>query len=339
MKLTALAIAVTALLGALASDSASADTVAQKSRTQASKSYRKGLRFTRQGDRLRKRGRKARARLKYTRAIKYFLAAYRLAENPVPVFALGKVYRLRGDGYWALLCFRKYLERAPRGAHARKARWYVRKLAKQTPDLEGTDDSMDIDPVGVCYSTEPRAPAEDTSGTEDASEQEAPQAPAPVTGETVTGETPGTRKSGKGWRVGFYTSASVTVASGALAALAFIRMNAVQTELDGAIAAYEMDTGDLLAMNGACADAEQRVASASGVTLTHLQGITALCARGASYATASNWLQGVAVVGVVVTGFMLYKGFVHKPAGRQPRAVVEPILSRETVGAQLQLHF
>jgi hypothetical protein len=110
-----------------------------------------------------------------------------------------------------------------------------------------------------------------------------------------------------------------------------------------AIDAYDAVTADpRLATIDACGDAEDRLGQAAGNERALLESVVDACDTGNLRATLSNIFQGVTVIGLVATGFFLYKGYLSKSDSRESAAGtahVTPIIGPGAVGAEFTLRF
>lgn len=342
-----IAAALLAVTVSLGNDSrAFAQDADQAAKARVNELFAKGREATRTGDELLARGERGQAMEAYGGAVASFLEAYGVVQSPLLLYSLGQVYRSRGEGHWALACYKQFLADAAVHESASEAgqmvHGFVPDATERVTELEtalagqqapAASDSP-LDPVGVCY---PRPEPEPE-----------PVEPEPVEPEPVDPEPeplppmvdPGPGSGRAGYRIGFWTTGIVAAASLAGATVTFLQVTgSLKTEKEDAIRAYQTMANDQLAVDDACGDA--RVRQDMGMNDALLGAVVDACDKGQSRAAVSNILQGVSLVSAVAAGYFLYKGYLQKSgASQEARALrIEPVLSPEGVGAQMMLRF
>jgi tetratricopeptide (TPR) repeat protein len=300
-----------------------------------------------EADELAARGEADSARRAYGLAAKDYLEAYRLSKLPAFLYNLGSIYRLRGDRQWAIRCYRAFLVSEPEDEKdIQDALTFIndlkRELRASPRDSQG---DLALEPVGVCI--EPDEPVAGEVEPAAATAAVTPEMPGGADDPGKPGEH-GASRPGRGYRVAFWASAGATAVSAAVSGVTLYQVyGPLVDDKQRTIDVYVSRGYQPLNTEEACGDADSRLAAADADERMALDDVVSACNTGKSRATLSNIFQGVTVVGLVATGFFLYKGYLSKSRAGESRAGesragaarVTPILGPRAVGAEFTLRF
>ena len=146
-------------------------------------------------------------------------------------------------------------------------------------------------------------------------------------------------RPGGGYRIGAWTAAGLTGASIALAVISQGQIASSERDLRNAVTAYQLASGDQLAIDDSCGDAETRTPNA--MTAPLLAAVLDACDKGESAATRANIFYGTTAVLGVVSVFLFYKGYIASPGAEPATGTVQiqPTLTPQVVGAELTVRF
>ena len=314
-----------------AQDQPADDEKARKAK--AGQLFAEGRKETQRGDQLKSKGKRDEANAAYGAAASRFLEAYKNVPNPLLLYVLAQVYQSRGEAEWAKQCYQQYLDKDPKGPKVGDAKKKVAELLAKLEkgEMKTKTAAPWLEPVGVCYEAEkktpdPKPPEPDTK-TDPVENR--PDLVTPTTKDSVS-------RPGGGYRIGFYAAAGVTAGSATVALLTLLQVGTAEDDKNEAIAAYQADGNPPLAVEDACADAASRPEGDR-----NLAAVVSACDRGKSRAVISNAMQGVAIAGLLASGFLFYKGFLQKGSSgsRERTAEVLPTITPNSVGAQVLLRF
>jgi hypothetical protein len=139
-------------------------------------------------------------------------------------------------------------------------------------------------------------------------------------------------RPGGTYRALFWTSLVLTGAGVTAFTITGLKVSSAEKDQDAAIAAWGNGylANGLQHPNDACAEAENDA----------FQELVDICDRGKSAARMSNIFLGVTAVGVIATGFFLWKGYLSPPKGKRETGVtVLPEIYRKGAGIGATIQF
>lgn len=174
-----------------------------------------------------------------------------------------------------------------------------------------------------------------------------------VGGGIVSGSVSSAERPGGGYRAMFWTSLALTAGSAAGVTVFGMRVRGADEDAkDEAIVAWQQASGERLAMDDACADADARLGGQNVPARGALEAVQDACDTGKRDALLTNVFIGTTAVAAVASVFFYYKGYVASKSSsesanrtvsrqRKKSKSIEfiPALGPTQVGAGMRISF